>query len=223
MVAQSRARITEALYSFSRKLGSCVNADDVLWATAYQMASMLHVRVVMLLPENDKLVLKAGYPPEDSLEDADLAAAQWAWSNNQPAGRGADTLPGGKRLFAPMRTGRGPVGVAGIDRDKPGPLLTPEQHRLLDALLDQGALAIERVHLAEDVDRAKLAAETGRLRTALLTSISHDLKTPLASILGSASTLRDYDKELDGDGKSGTALDHHYRIRAAQSIYRQSP
>jgi two-component system sensor histidine kinase KdpD len=201
-VAQSRARITEALYSFSRKLGSCVNTDDVLWATAYQIASMLHVRVVMLLPESGSLVLKAGYPPEDMLGDADLAAAQWAWSNNRPAGRGADTLPGGKRLFAPMRTGRGPVGVVGIDDDKSGPLLTPEQRRLLDALLDQGALAIERVHLAEDVDRAKLAAETDRLRTSLLTSISHDLKTPLASILGAGSTLRDYDKELSADGKA---------------------
>lgn len=201
-VAQSRARITEALYSFSRKLGSCVNADDVLWATAHQIASMLHVRVVMLLPENGTLQLKAGYPPEDLLEDSDLAAAQWAWTNNRPAGRGADTLPGGKRLFAPMRTGRGPVGVVGIDDDKTGMLLTPEQHRLLDALLDQGALAIERVHLAEDVDRAKLTAETDRLRTSLLTSISHDLKTPLAAILGAGSTLRDYDKELSDEGKT---------------------
>jgi two-component system sensor histidine kinase KdpD len=200
-VAQARARITEALYSFSRKLGSCVNTDDVLWATAYQIASMLRVRVVMLLPQDGSLALKAGYPPEDAIEDADLAAAQWAWTNNRPAGRGADTLPGGKRLFAPMRTGRGPVGVVGIDDDRTGPLLSPEQRRLLDALLDQGALAIERVHLAEDVDRAKLAIETDRLRTSLLTSISHDLKTPLASILGAASTLRDYGAIVGDGGK----------------------
>ena len=127
---------------------------------------------------------KAGYPPEDQLDEADLAAAKWALENNRPAGRGADTLPGAKRLFLPMRTGRGTVGVVGIDSDKPGPLLTPEQRRLLDALVDQAALAIERMHLVEDVDRAKLAAETDRLRSALLTSISHDLKTPLAAILG---------------------------------------
>ena len=202
-VSQARARITEALYSFSRKLGSCVNTDDVLWATAYHIASMLKVRVVMLLPEDGSLVLKAGYPPEDTLDDADLGAAQWAWGNNRPAGRGSDTLPGGKWLFAPMRTGRGPVGVVGLDRDKTGPLLTPEQGRLLESLLDQGALAIERVHLAEDVDRAKRAVETDRLRSALLTSISHDLKTPLASILGAASTLRDYHAALDDAGKEG--------------------
>jgi two-component system sensor histidine kinase KdpD len=81
------------------------------------------------------------------------------------------------------------VGVVGIDSDEPGAILTPDQHRLLDALSDQAALAIERVNLVEDVDRARLVAETDRLRAALLTSISHDLRTPLASILGSATSL----------------------------------
>ena len=214
-VSQARARITEALYTFSRKLAGCVSTDDVLWATAYQMASMLGVRVVMLLPEDGMLVLKAGYPPEDSLDGADLAAAQWAWTNNRPAGRGADTLPGGRRLFAPMRTGRGPVGVVGLDSDKSGALLSPEQRRLLDALLDQGALAIERVNLVEDVDRAKLLAETDRLRSSLLTSISHDLRTPLASILGAASTLRDLAPALDDDSRRellGTVIEESERL-----------
>ena len=87
------------------------------------------------------------------LDQADLAAANWAWANDRPAGRGSDTLPGAKRLFLPMRTGRGPIGVIGIDDDRSGPLLTPDQRRLLDALVDQGALAIERVLLVED-DRA---------------------------------------------------------------------
>ncbi len=205
-VSQARARITEALYSFSRKLGSCLSTDDVLWATASQIASTLKVRVVMLLPEEGSLVLKAGYPPEDTLDNADLGAAQWAWGNNRPAGRDSDTLPGGKWLFAPMRTGRGPVGVVGLDSDKPGSLLTPEQRRLLGSLLDQAALAVERVNLAEDVDRAKIVVETDRLRSALLTSISHDLKTPLASILGAASILRDYGGAIDDDGKIGLVM-----------------
>jgi two-component system sensor histidine kinase KdpD len=91
----------------------------------------------------------------------------------------------------PMSTGRGAVGVVGIENDAPGPILTPDQQRLLDALSDQAALAIERVNLVEHVDRARLAAETDRLRAALLTSISHDLRTPLASILGSATSLHE--------------------------------
>ena len=191
VAATARARTTDALYSFSRKLAGAATLDDVLWATAYQTALMLKVRVVLLLPEHGTIAVKAGYPPEDQLDEADLAAANWAWENDRPAGRGSDTLPGAKRLFLPMRTGRGPIGMIGIDSDKPGPLLTPDQRRLLDALIDQGALAIERVHLVEDMDRVKRTIETDRLRSALLTSISHDLKTPLAAVLGAASTMRD--------------------------------
>jgi two-component system sensor histidine kinase KdpD len=197
IAARQRAKTTEELYLFSRKLAGAIALDDVLWATAYQIASMLAVRVVLLLPEGDTIAVRAGYPPEDILDDADLAAAKWCWENNRPAGRGADTLPGAKRLFFPMRTGSGTVAVVGLDADQPGPLLTPDQRRLLDALADQAALAIERVGLAQDVDRARVLAETERLRAALLTSISHDLRTPLASIFGSATSLKNYRKELD--------------------------
>ena len=200
-VSQARARATEALYSFSRKLAGCIAVDDVLWATAYQMASMLKLRVVMLMPDDGKLGVKAGYPPEDELDEADMAAAQWTWDRNCPTGRGADTLPGARRYFAPMRTARGPVGVVGLDGDRPGMLLTPEQKRLFDALLDQSALALERVNLASDLDSARRAVETDRLRSALLTSISHDLKTPLASILGSASALRDLHGAIDAEDR----------------------
>jgi two-component system sensor histidine kinase KdpD len=191
MTAMSRARTTESLYAFSRKLAGVGTLDDVLWATAYQTALMLKVRVVLLLPEDGTIAVKAGYPPEDRLDEADVAAAKWAWQNDHAAGRGSDTLPGAKRLFLPMRTGRGAIGVVGIDSDKPGPLLTPDEGRLLDALIDQGALAIERVRLVEDMEGVKRSIETDRLRSALLTSISHDLKTPLAAVLGSASALRD--------------------------------
>src|SRR4051794_40339174 len=200
--AIGRVRTTESLYAFSRKLAGTATLDDVLWATAYQTALMLKVRVVLLLPEERVLTVKSGYPPEDELDQADLAAANWAWSNDRPAGRGSDTLPGAKRLFLPMRTGRGAIGVIGIDDDRTGPLLTPDQRRLLDALVDQGALAIERVLLVEDMDRVKRTVESDRLRGALLTSISHDLKTPLASVLGAASTLRDLGAGLNDAQKN---------------------
>jgi len=197
VAARQRAKTTEDLYLFSRKLAAVVTMDELLWATAYQIALMVKVRVVLLLPEGESIAVRAGYPPEDTLDDADLAAAKWCWQNNRAAGRDADTLPGTKRLFLPIRTGRGPVGVVGIDNDRPGPLLSPDQRRLLDALGDQAALAIERVNLAEDLDQARLTAETDRLRSALLTSLSHDLRTPLASILGSATSLDSYGSRLD--------------------------
>jgi two-component system sensor histidine kinase KdpD len=215
MAAIERARTTEALYAFSRKLAGVGTLDDVLWATAYQAALMLKVRVVLLLPENGSIAVRAGYPPEDTLDDADLAAARWAWEHNRSAGRGSDTLPGAKRLFLPMRTGRGAIGIVGIDSDKPGPLLTPDQRRQLDALIDQGALAIERVFLVEDVDRAKRGMEADRLRSALLTSISHDLKTPLAAILGAAGTMRQLSGALDDAAKAdllATIIDESERL-----------
>jgi two-component system sensor histidine kinase KdpD len=215
MTAVLRARTTESLYSFSKKLAGVGSLDDVLWASAYQTALMLKVRVVLLLPENGTITVRGAYPPEDTLDDADLAAANWAWQNDRPAGRGSDTLPGAKRLFLPMRTGRGAIGVVGLDSDKPGALLSPDERRLLDALIDQSALAIERVFLVEDMDRVRRNAETERLRAALLTSISHDLKTPLAAVLGAASTLRELSGKLNDAAKAElltTIIDESERL-----------
>jgi two-component system, OmpR family, sensor histidine kinase KdpD len=215
VTALQRVRSIESLYAFSRKLASAGTLDDVLWATAHQIALMLKVRVVLLLSDNGAIAVKGGFPPEDRLDEADLAAAKWAWEQNRPAGRDSDALPGAEWLFLPMRTGRGPIGIVGICRDEPGPLLRAEQRRLLDALADQGALAIERVHLVEDIERVRREAEADRLRSALLTSISHDLKTPLAAVLGAAGALRDLPKSLDDAAKAdllATVIDESERL-----------
>jgi two-component system sensor histidine kinase KdpD len=196
--ARARARTTDDLYQFSRKLAGIASVDDLLWATTFQIASMLKRRVVLLLPSaasRETLEMRGAYPPEDTLDDADLAAAQWSWHSNRPAGNGADTLPGAKWLFLPLRTSAGPVAIAGIAAGDA--LLTPDQRRLLDALGDQAAVSIERIGLVEAMDRAHLFAETERLRTAMLTSLSHDLRTPLAAILGAAGTLQNYRSQLD--------------------------
>ena len=201
VTARARAKTTAELYAFSRKVAGIGALDDLLWATAYQIAAMLKVRTVLLMPikDGEGLEVASGYPPEDRLDDADMAAARWSWEHNHPAGRGADTLPGGKRLFLPLRTGSGPVGVLGIDRETAGPLLTPDERRLLDALADQAAVAIERISLAKGLDEARVLAETERLRAALLTSLSHDLRTPLASILGAVSSLRSYPEKYGAE------------------------
>ena len=192
--ARARAATTEALYIFSKKLAGIVSLDDLLWATAYQIAHSLKTDVVIVLPDTDGVLrVKAGFPPEDDLDQAELGAAKWSFENNRAAGRGSDTLPGAKRLFMPLRTGSGAVGVVGLARgQRPEMLLTPDERRLMDALMDQAAVAIERVRLAGQINEARLAAETERLRAALLTSLSHDLKTPLASILGAVTSLKQY-------------------------------
>lgn len=190
--ARARARTTESLFLFSKRLAVAGTLDDVLWVSVNQIASMLNLHTVILLPEGSTVAVRAGFPPDDTLADRDIAAAHWAWEHNRPAGRGAETLPGAKRLYLPLRTGRRTIGVMGLDSDKPGSLLTPDQQRLYDALADLAALAIERIQLVDDLDRARMAAEADRLRSALLTSVSHDLRTPLAGIKGAAGTLRDY-------------------------------
>ena len=213
--ARQRARMTEDLHLFSKKLAGTGSLDDVLWATAFQIASMLKVRVVILLPEGNGIAVRGGYPPDDTLDDADIAAAYWTWEHDLPAGRGANTLPGAKRLYLPLKTARTSVGVIGLDNDRTGPILTPEQQRLFEALADQAAIAIERVQLVGDVERAKLAVEADKLRSALLTSISHDLKTPLAAILGAATTLRDYSTSLPDADRSelvATVVDQSERL-----------
>ncbi|HET6375268.1 MAG TPA: sensor histidine kinase KdpD, partial [Methylocella sp.] len=94
--AQQKARIAQELYLFSRKLAGAATLDDLLWATAHQIALMLKVRVVLLLPSDGSLAVRGGFPPEDMLDEADLGAARWCFLKNEPAGRGADTLPGAK-------------------------------------------------------------------------------------------------------------------------------
>ncbi len=215
VIARKEAKTTGELYAFSKKLAGIATLDDLLWATAHQIASMLKVEVVILTPEDGSIAVRAGFPPEDQLDDADLAAAKWCWDHNQPAGRGADTLPGARRLFLPLRTGRGVVGVLGINRKAPGPLFAPDERRLLDALADQAAVTIERTQLAEDIDEARVLAETERLRSSLLTSISHDLRTPLASIIGTITSLRSFGKLYDDktrDEMLATAQDEGERL-----------
>jgi two-component system, OmpR family, sensor histidine kinase KdpD len=198
-MARNRAAITSALYAFSRNLASNASLDDLLWASVSQIAASLKADAAILLPDADgSLLVAAAFPPGDLIDDADIGAAKWCFDNGRSAGRGSDTLPGAKRLFLPLRTGRGVIGVVGL-----GPgyrsdiILTPDERRLLDALTDQAAVAIERVRLAREMDDARVAAEAEKLRGALLTSLSHDLKTPLASILGAANSLREYSELFD--------------------------
>ena len=149
VTARIRAKTTAELYAFSRKVAGIGALDDLLWATAYQISSMLNVRAVLLMPvkDSDGLEVASGYPPEDQLDDADMAAARWTWEHNRAAGRGADTLPAASGCSCHYAPAAAPWVCFGIDRETPGPLLTPDERRLLDALVRPGG-GCDRAHLA---------------------------------------------------------------------------
>jgi two-component system sensor histidine kinase KdpD len=191
------AKRTANLYDFSRKIAGAASRNDVLWAAVHHVASTLQCHSLVLLPrDGGRLEIASGYPPEDQMSPTAWGAAQWAWQHDQAAGWGSGTLPASEWLFLPLKTGRGPLGLLGIAFESALRQLTQEQRHLLEALVDQVAVAIERTNLATDIEEARLLTETERLRSALLSSVSHDLRTPLVSIIGSATGLASRDAVL---------------------------
>ena len=188
--ARRHARAMADLQVFSSTLAGIGDLDGLLKATVEQVFRMLDFQVVILMPAAGVLTVRSSHPPEERVSETDLAAAQWAWDHGQATGRGARTLPGAHWLFLPMSTARGLVAVLGIASDRTALPPTNDERCLVDSLVDQAAVAIERIVLAEDIDRARLLAETERLRSALLNSLSHDLRTPLSSILAAATSLQ---------------------------------
>jgi two-component system sensor histidine kinase KdpD len=116
-----------------------------------------------LLPDADRLVLSAAQPSTITLTEMERATATWAWQHNQPAGRGADTLPGGEWFYQPLTTAQGTVGVLGLQFETSDSALSPAQRRLLDALAGQAAVAIERARLVAEREQSRLSSERERL------------------------------------------------------------
>ncbi|GFE74796.1 two-component sensor histidine kinase [Novosphingobium sp. TCA1] len=191
-LAGSSARQNAALASFSRQLTAAVTREELMQAICAEVARLLDVRAVLLLPSEDGPVLAAALPPEDRLEQIERAAAQWAMENDQPAGRGSATLTASDWLFNPLRTTRGVLGALGIARTDAADPLRSDQLPLLMSLLDQASIAFDRLLLEEENLKAQAVGERDRLRSALLSSVSHDLRTPLTTILTAAQEMRQH-------------------------------
>lgn len=202
---------TQMLFDFSRKLSGTASLDDVLWAVASQTASAIKGETIVLLAEEGELHIKAAFPPEDSMGPGEWTAARWAFSHREPAGLRTTTLPNVHFAFRPLTTPRGVVGVIGL---RPGPQGgSAEDDRVVEALLDQTTIAIERTLLVGDAARAEASAESERLRSALLSSISHDLRTPLATILGAVTSLRSLGAQMPKESRTEllTAIEEETR------------
>ena len=184
---------TETLYDFARKIASATATDDVLWAAAAHIAHTLECHSLILMPGlGGALEQVQGFPAiEESLDPHSQAAALWAYQKNRPAGRDTDTLPAADWMFLPLATQGAPMGAVGLRFLDPSRRLDPETRRLLAAVEDQIAVAVERIAVESDLERARLVSETEKLRAALLNSVSHDLRTPLVTVIGALSAVAD--------------------------------
>jgi two-component system sensor histidine kinase KdpD len=161
-------------------------------------------QVVILLPdEAGRLV------PQQStgrtLDEKELGVARWVYDHTQMAGQGTSTLPAAEGLYLPMVSSGSTVGVIGVSPSEPKLFLDPIQRQLLETFAGQAAVALERAMLAEQKQRSQVEVEAERLRTSLLSSLSHDLRTPLAGIEGAASSLLDQAESLSSETRRDLA------------------
>lgn len=187
---RERAETTQALYEFSRKLSGAARFDDVIWLLSAQAAAIVKGKAVVLLKENGELQIRGSWPPEDQMATADWAAARWAMDRGETAGKLTGTMPAAHYQFRPLTSSQGRLGVVGFEPVGDSDELPSAIDGALQSFIDQAATAIERTMLVEQAAKAQTEAEADKLRASLLSSISHDLRTPLASIVGSVTSLR---------------------------------
>lgn len=191
--AQRRAAAVSALLAASRTLSGAADKSAAAQALAEQAAAAAGGKALVLLPTGGEIAVAAGAPSMEALDTAAMAAARWAWEKGEPAGAGTGTLPQTPWTFRPLEGVRARAGVAGL---KSGPQGGSEDERLVNALLEQGAVALERAELAADAVETETLRRADRFRSALMNSISHDLRTPLSTVLGASTTLIDYGKAM---------------------------
>lgn len=188
---RTRAHAAQSLFEFSRKLSSAANLDGVLWAAAVHAQKALDAKcVVLLVPDDGELRVSTAWPPIDRLDAGEGGAARWAFEKAEPAGWRTATLPNVRFQFRPLATTRGVVAVLGVEPRKSDEPLSTQVERMLMSILEQTAIAIDRSLLVGESVKAAALEENEKLRTTLLASLSHDLRTPLASITGAVTSLR---------------------------------
>lgn len=198
--ARERERRTAALFTLAHELGAADGAAEVVEASMRQVRALFGGEAVVFLRSTEAAdALVAHGPPVPELSnERELAVARWVVEHGRPAGHGTDTLPAARTVFLPLSGRSGVLGAFGLLPARPIDELSPSQRQLLETLVAQTAQALERVGLREEAARARLVVETERTRSALLSAVSHDLRTPLASITGSAQVL------IDGGGNVAT-------------------
>jgi two-component system, OmpR family, sensor histidine kinase KdpD len=188
--AHHREQRTAALYAMSRELAGTRGIDDLLQVAARHVAEVFRTAVAVLVPDGGG-ALASWSGSQFALDTSDVGVARWVYEHRQPAGLGTNTLPGASALYVPLLGSTGAVGVLGVRPADPHAMDEPERLHQLETFAAQTALALERAWLAEEAQQAAVRIETERLRNSLLSSVSHDLRTPLATITGAVTTILD--------------------------------
>lgn len=184
-VASHREARSRALFEAARDLSNMLTNDQAVEVAQTVISREFRAQVVVyVLDMNDRLE-----PPKTDASGLDLGTAQWVLDHNQPAGLGTDTLAGSAWLYLPLKATMRSRGVLAVQPQEPRFLLVPEQRQQLETFAALTAMALERVHYIEVAQGATVQMESERLRNSLLAALSHDLRTPLAALVGMSELL----------------------------------
>jgi two-component system sensor histidine kinase KdpD len=213
-VASYREERMAALYGMTRELATAQAEEAILRIGVKHVSETFASQAVFLLADSSgKMRYPAAQSMHGSLHGADLGVAQWVYDHTQAAGLGTDTLAGTEAHYVPLIGTRDALGTAAILPSNPRRLFVPEQYRLLELFTNQIGLALERVRLVQQAGAAEMRTESERVRNALLSAISHDLRTPLATIVGAASSLVEQDSTLSPSARAELAHAIHDESR----------
>ncbi|CAH2032312.1 sensor histidine kinase [Trichlorobacter ammonificans] len=213
-VMRARELHTASLYYLSRDLAAAVDIDAVLSAMVRNIEEALNAQVAILLPEGERLDIMATSNGL-TLDVKEQAVADWAFRNNHPAGRTTDTLVSAELVYLPLQTPASVLGILGIRLEDDHAYHSQDNRRLLEAFATQAAMAIERIRFSHQAEQAQILQARENLERALLNSISHDLRTPLVTVTGALTTLRDSPDEVPPGAKQAlleTACDEAERL-----------
>ncbi len=194
--ARAREERNASLYVLARELGGATDADDAARIVTAQLSTIFESPTAVLYP-TEGAVRVAAQTRSIVMGAQELAVARWTIDHGRPAGRGTDTLPCARVVCIPLASTR----VVGALALEPEGSLSSDQRHFLEVMARQAAIAVERNRLAEEARTAAVRARTEELRSALLSTVSHDLRTPLAIITGSATTLRDGGDAVSADDR----------------------
>ncbi|WP_420263919.1 DUF4118 domain-containing protein [Candidatus Magnetominusculus dajiuhuensis] len=201
-VARQRQQTTASLYNLSRRLVNKQDLDHVCALVINHVTEVLSSRAVVFVPDElGKLEIKAATSDSFALDQKEYVVAKWCFDHEQRAGFSTDTLSGAKAMYLPLVSGAKAVGVLGVLIEPGQEYFDQGQIHILESFANQTAVAIERIMLVNEAQHAMLKVETETMRNTLLSSISHDLRTPLAAITGAASTLLEKDMAFDSNEK----------------------